>query len=262
MTQNTYYKRRVLTAVNKTPAILHVNRESRAEGLNVYLPVFGTRLRHPVWFNFSKDFLVFDGRLPDWDFLLFMNVADERSSTHSEPERQMLHTELRNLVLCDSYSTACRRELFEFCNLKNLIPPSLDAFPTKILDMQIQWARKKVGAQRSETFLSNMHTYNETKIHQANEYFLQLRELAKSKGLRPTYTKIKCWHTGMRDTFVAQYQYKRRSSFNRNPYTDTGALKKVVKDETLTQILDVCRAPIHQQIKGYGNPSFTSFSVM
>ncbi|KAE9363769.1 hypothetical protein N431DRAFT_474770 [Stipitochalara longipes BDJ] len=93
-----YYRLRVRRAVTKTLGILHANKESRAGGLKVYKAVFGTRLRHPVWFNFSNDFLVFDGRYPDWMFELFMNIGCERNEEKSEAERQMLHVELRNLV--------------------------------------------------------------------------------------------------------------------------------------------------------------------
>jgi 2EXR family len=67
----------VLKAINMTPPILHVNGESRLEGLKVYKPVFGTRLQHPVYFNFTKDFLVFDGGNAPRRFELFMDLHGE-----------------------------------------------------------------------------------------------------------------------------------------------------------------------------------------
>jgi len=48
-------------ALCKNPVILQVNQEARTEGLKLYKLVFATRLECPVYFNFSKDFLVFDG---------------------------------------------------------------------------------------------------------------------------------------------------------------------------------------------------------
>ena len=236
MNPDSFYKRRVLHAVNKTPGLLHANRESRAEAVKVYLPVFGTRLRHPVWFNFSRDFLIFDGRYPEWQFELFMNVGRETSSVKSEPERQMLHAKLRNLVLCNYPTYAARRELDEFCNLDNLILPNTGS--GTMLNSQIQWARKKVGENNSEDFLSNMDTPSEAKIHQALEYLYRLRKLAISKGLKPTDTKIQCWYR--EEGVLSVGVYKGNSSIRKIYWGDR---EQLVKDEALTKMLKDCKAP-------------------
>jgi hypothetical protein len=88
---------KIVKPSSTTPSNLHVNQESRTEALKLYKPVFATRLGHPVFFDFSKDYLWFVGdciRIRLAHFFDTSNLAEENIK-----ELQLIRNELKNLMV-------------------------------------------------------------------------------------------------------------------------------------------------------------------
>jgi hypothetical protein len=157
----------MVKAIYKNPVILYVNHESRTEGLKFYQPVFSSRLTHPVYFNFSNDFLVFEGlgNVPILRFHEFLNLESEKKDPEQEVERLMMHSKLRNLVICGSaMSWEGLRELEEFCYLEKLIIPNrfAKAIIPCMFHLHREWARKIANEDRPKTELSLMDYSTQT----------------------------------------------------------------------------------------------------
>ncbi|KAE9376108.1 hypothetical protein N431DRAFT_502879 [Stipitochalara longipes BDJ] len=158
-----------LTVVYNIPAILHVNIESRTEGLKVYMSPFYARLKHPLLFDLSGDILVFDGHSPSIDFLSFFHFWFEGTSD-SGPQRkndwEIIRSGLRNLIIGNSqrsrYRTLTYHILAGFSKLKLLGSPSVTDYHMPGLTsrqvrypppgvtwriLQRNWARKSAGKE-------------------------------------------------------------------------------------------------------------------
>jgi hypothetical protein len=79
-----------------TPPNLHVNQESRAEGLKLYTPIFSTHLPYYVYFN-SKDYLWFDGDY--WRNCFKHFVGSSNPTEEDNDELQLIQNKLKNSVI-------------------------------------------------------------------------------------------------------------------------------------------------------------------
>jgi hypothetical protein len=108
------------------PALLHTNRESRAEGLKLYSLWLGNQHRYPVYFNFANDYLLLKHEGDAWrlihDFL--------PSDPNALKEQKDLQLKLRHLMIvnvnyrdCNFFSPLILHEIKHLRNLKTLIFP-------------------------------------------------------------------------------------------------------------------------------------------
>jgi hypothetical protein len=72
------YSAEVVNSICITPQNLHINHEFRAEALKWYKPVLATRLGHHMFFDFSKDYLWFDGNWIQIRLFHFLDSSDPR----------------------------------------------------------------------------------------------------------------------------------------------------------------------------------------
>ncbi|PMD45739.1 hypothetical protein L207DRAFT_578646 [Hyaloscypha variabilis F] len=96
-----------LKAMHKVPAILHTNKESRTEGLKIYMSPFYCRLQYPLFFNLSLDVLVFDEHSPCLDFFIFFDVwlnlsGHYENCVHRRNQWGVIQDGLRNLIIANS----------------------------------------------------------------------------------------------------------------------------------------------------------------
>ena len=171
-----------LKVVQEIPAILLVNIESRKEGLKFYTSPFYSRLQHPILFDFSRDFLVFDGHSPCIDFLSFFYHWFERSHYTRHPGRidewGTIQDKMRNLIIGNSQKVRFRDWTFtvlaSFSQLKLLgSPSSTDYFlPTTPIwpvdkvrypppgpvwrTLHKLWAEKKAGKGKDLSTMSRL----------------------------------------------------------------------------------------------------------
>lgn len=143
------------------PSLLHVNRESREKLFENYKLVFATRLRHPVYFDFARDFLVFDGDSAYDQFHQFMTSCLQDNDREGEKERLVLHSELRNLALGGPEPGMAEvyhiREIAQFSKLKHLIfRPSNWPWPpaTTSAILKCEWTKKRERDMESQEQLS------------------------------------------------------------------------------------------------------------
>jgi len=59
--------------------------------------VFGPRLASPIWFNFAKDFLIFDGEEARLYLYNFIDLGTKNKNKR-QAEQRMTHRELRDLA--------------------------------------------------------------------------------------------------------------------------------------------------------------------
>ena len=207
----------------------------------MYKSVFSTRLLHPVYFNFAQDFLVFNGESPCKDFEKFMNLESEKQDPEQEVERLMMHSELRNLVLSEATCWVLRRELGQFCNLKNLIVPKFEfaMLQIQLLILHLAWAKKVAIAERPKINLSWEEYLNNFALNHG-EFFEKLKSDPSLLNHWQTKTRILCWR---RDTAVKMND---GGSFTQLELSDEWSEFKVSKwqtDETMSRMFKEIRAP-------------------
>ena len=110
------------------PALLHTNRESRAEGLKICSLCLATRLLYRVYFNFTSDFILLSNKGDSWRFHHLNTRA-----TNAAQELEEFHANLRHLIIADDdawpnrpFRVLLLHDISEFRNLKTLIFPKLD----------------------------------------------------------------------------------------------------------------------------------------
>jgi hypothetical protein len=155
-----------LRVLQKIPAVLHTNQESRTETMKYYTTPFSTRLKQPLYFNFSRDVLVFDGESSCWEFLDFFNYwSEDIHDIRRKSDWQRIKSELRHLIIGDSaiipFSSQTYALLAEFSQLDSLVLPYFDSslwrlhrWPGLPLGiawriLQREWLKKRVENGRS-----------------------------------------------------------------------------------------------------------------
>jgi hypothetical protein len=94
------YSAKIINSFCRVPPNLHINYESRVEALKCYKPVFANRLGHPVFFDFSKDYLWLTG---DTVHIRLDHFLDSSSlSKYIVKESQLIRNELKNLIFTQS----------------------------------------------------------------------------------------------------------------------------------------------------------------
>ena len=156
-----------LRVLQKIPAVLHTNQESREEMLKYYITPLSTRLKQPLYFNFSRDVLVFDGESSCWEFLDFFNYwYEEVDDSQKMSDWQIIKSELRHLIVGDSaiipFSPQTYALLAEFSQLDSLVLPRFDSSLWRLHNwpglpqgiawriLQREWLKKREGDERSE----------------------------------------------------------------------------------------------------------------
>jgi hypothetical protein len=94
------YSAKIIKSSCRVPPNLHINHKSRVEALKCYKPVFAKRLGHPVFFDFSKDYLWLSG---DTVRIRLDHFLDSSSlSKETVKESQLIRKELKNLIFTQS----------------------------------------------------------------------------------------------------------------------------------------------------------------
>jgi hypothetical protein len=148
------YSAKIVKPSCTTPPNLHVNQESRTEALKLYKPIFATRLGHPVFFDFSKDYLWFVGdciRIRLAHFFDTSNLAEENIK-----ELQLIRNELQNLIVTQmqfqdlSALSSNVNEIAKFRAINMLV---LNKFLAESLRADIMaYLRERWAAQHTESF--------------------------------------------------------------------------------------------------------------
>jgi len=114
------------SSTDTIPAILHTNRESRAEGLKLYSLILETRLFRPHYFNFSRDTFVLLG-YNVWEF----DHVPSYDPNNGE-ELQKFLTQLRHLIILhparkNDFDELDLHAVRDIRNLKTLVLAKLKA---------------------------------------------------------------------------------------------------------------------------------------
>lgn len=232
-----------LKAICKNPVFLHVNQESRVEGLRVYRLAFATRLIHPVYFDFAKDFLVFDGERDSTchHFRTFMHLNTIDENEEREAERQMMHSELRNLAMSGMGTWLVHQELDEFCNLDNLIVSMRHGVSISTHILQYEWARRRAGEEPRLAKSKNHLEYTRELSREWREYSRKLEENPDLLNCWPNDTRILSWYKDMEVSVVGSWTwtgYQDKGS----PWASRG-IGNVAKEGTLSKRLNECNPP-------------------
>lgn len=156
-----------LRVLQTIPAVFHTNQESRTETVKFYTTPLSTRLKQPLYFNLTRDVLVFDGESSCWKFLDFFNYwSEEICDIQRMSDWQRIKSELRHMVIGDSaiipFSSQTYALLAEFSQLDSLVLPHFDSslwrlhhWPGLPLGiawriLQREWLKKRVEEGRSE----------------------------------------------------------------------------------------------------------------
>ncbi|KAE9364297.1 hypothetical protein N431DRAFT_310427, partial [Stipitochalara longipes BDJ] len=75
-----------LYARHRTPPLLHTNRESRTIALTFYIRAFSSRIGHPIYFDFARDYLY----LGSWTISHFNRINRYHQTPADEMEERLV----------------------------------------------------------------------------------------------------------------------------------------------------------------------------
>ncbi len=165
-----------------------------------------------------------------------LNIVDENEKR--EAERQMIHSELRNLAMGALQPWLVHQELAEFCNLDNLIIPRSDTRSIFAHILHYEWERKRAGKERRLFKKTHHLKYSIALNREADEWKRKVKENPELLNRWPTNTRILSWCKDQRVSSVGLetwFEYEDNSGPGRG-------IGNMVKDGRLSRMLNDCNA--------------------